>query len=203
MGAWDWLDFHRKDFWEVLAHIAAVVGGLFAAFKWLHEYRETRVQRQRELAWDQAKALRELIEAIYNEPQARDALLMLDYTKREYEVKPGESVKITHQDVEQGLRTKNLAFPAPEAYVRDCFDSLFRRLEDIEYAVEIGLVREDHVSHAINYFFWRMARYRSVLQPFLDAYGYTNVLRLLDRSPHWKSALLGTAGREHARDAQT
>jgi hypothetical protein len=185
---WEWFDPQKKDFWEVMAHIAAVAGGLLAAFKGLNELRENRRQRQRELAWSQANALRELIEGIYADTKSRDALLMLDYSKRNYEIAPGERVAITKDDVEAALRTRDLKFLAPQAYARDCFDTLFRKLEDIEQALEIDLVRADHVSQSLAYFLRLLAKRKRALNEFLERYDYSAVLRLLRRSAEWEDA---------------
>ncbi len=57
--------------------LVAFIGGSIALARWLHEVRENRDLRNRELLWKQKTALIERIIAFGDTPGAQNALLML------------------------------------------------------------------------------------------------------------------------------
>jgi hypothetical protein len=105
-----------KDWLQVLAWGAAVLGGGVALFKARHEVVQNREQRQRELRWEQARAAKELLDEMLSDEGTDAALTMLDWEGREYEVAPNVMKLINGEDRLAALRVTNLKFIDVEAF---------------------------------------------------------------------------------------
>src|SRR5947207_2411563 len=80
---------------QLLVWIATIVFGLAALRRTLNEARENRSLRSEELRWKKANLARDVIVALKGDPQVRDALQMLDWTGRVYEVHEGVRDTVT------------------------------------------------------------------------------------------------------------
>jgi hypothetical protein len=170
-----------KDWTQVLAWIAAVVGVAIAFTKGRTEVRENRLQRARELRWRQASAGREIVNEMLSDEYGDAALTMLDWSGREYEIAPGHQVTVTHADYVAALRVDNLQFADKEQYTRDCFDTLFYYMGTMEHLRESGLVGFDDVVYPLDYYANRMREDADVFRRFLDYYRLTRERRFFDR----------------------
>jgi hypothetical protein len=180
----DWLHPQSKDFWQVAAWIVAIIGGLIAAFKAIHEMRLSRIQRERELAWSRSKEAAALLDRLLADPLARAAAVMLDWSGRVYALPSGEKVRLERPQVLNALRIRNMRFTPAEGFVRDCFDAFFGHIERMENATEVELVAQ-HDLKSLGYYAKKMAKNRAVFVTFLKEYDYQKVLAFLDRTPEW------------------
>jgi len=118
---------------KIVAGLAAVGGGLLAAFKFLGDYKcdlelRTIEQEQREVERQQREderthhhinLARELLTTLFDDRLSRDALRLLDWEAREYPV-GNQWFTITSRDVINGLRiTADRANPRPDARERE------------------------------------------------------------------------------------
>jgi hypothetical protein len=191
-----WLNPASKDFWEVGAWIVAIVGGLIAAYKAIQEMRLSREQRERELAWNQAREVAALLDHLDANPKAKAACLMLDWTQREYKLPSGEWVSISQEETLRALRTSDTKFTEVEAYIRDCFDAVFDYLERVNRAIEVGLVKETDLSAPLGYYVNIMARRWRVFSDFMTRYHFDGAVRFACRMPEWNRAAIGENGNE-------
>jgi hypothetical protein len=170
-----------KDWTQVLAWVAAVVGVAIAFAKGRTEVRENREQRARELRWRQASAGREIVNEMLSDEYSDAALTMLDWSGLEYEIAPGRRVTVTHADYVAALRIEQLQFTDEEQYTRDCFDTLFYYMGTMEHLQESGLVGFDDVVYPLDYYANRMREDAEVFRRFLDYYRLTRERRFFDR----------------------
>lgn len=161
------------DLIQVLSWMVAIAVGIVAASKALHEIRENRDLRREELRWRKAQLAREVLKGIRDNPAIRGAGLMLDWTGREFEILPGIRASITWPEMDHALRTRsNGGFSDKEAFVRDCFDSLFDALEQVEHYLRTGLIEFEDVGFPLEYYVAQLRERGDVIYPFLTEYGY-------------------------------
>jgi hypothetical protein len=161
------------DLIQVLSWMAAIAAGIVAASKALRETRENRDLRREELRWRKAQLAREVLKDIRDNPAIRSAGLMLDWTGREFEILPGIRASITWPEMNHALRTQsNGGFSDKEAFIRDCFDSLFDTLEQVEHYLRTGLIEFEDVSFPLEYYVAQLREREDVIYPFLAEYGY-------------------------------
>jgi hypothetical protein len=169
-----------KDMMQSISWLVASIGGVIAAFKAIAEAKQSRIQRERDLLWKQAGEAKVLLDDMEEDSQADAAMIMLDWTGRQFQVSPRKKQVVTWNDVYRALRTKDtVSFKPVDVYVRDCFDHLFYHLNRIGLAEVNGLVRVDDVRFPITYLLQRMKRRWPVFESFLHAYGYEMAARLL------------------------
>jgi hypothetical protein len=128
-----------KDWAQIIALPAAVL----AAIKAIYELRESRLLRAEELRWKRANAAKELVDDIHNHEFEKNAVHMLDWSdgQAQYEIAPGRKEMISYRDVLAAL-AKNSAqsSDAKDAYIRDCFDWFFYRVDRIQHYIHRGLI---------------------------------------------------------------
>jgi hypothetical protein len=120
-----------------------MTGIIFSLVKGSLEIRESRKLRAEELRWKRANSAKELLDDIHNREFEKNAVHMLDWCggQAQYEIAPGRKEVISYRDVLAAL-AKNTA-PSPEAkdaYIRDCFDWFFYRVDRIQHYINRGLI---------------------------------------------------------------
>jgi hypothetical protein len=180
-----WLSPRLAEFWQVAAWMVAIIGGLVAAFKAVAEMRLSRLQKDRDLAWNQAKEATLMIDRLSLDPQAKAAILMLDWTIREYTLPSGRTAVISREEVADALRIEDLIFTHKEGYVRECFDALFNQIDRIENAIEVGLVRESDMLSFLEYYFEVMAKHHDIFSDFMNYYEYRGTINFALRVSTW------------------
>jgi hypothetical protein len=171
----NWFDFFVKS--------AGVVGGLTAAFKAVSEMRQSRKQREREFRWKQSNAAKSLIDEMQKNQLAQDASIMLDWNGNSYTAPDEQIFIITHQDVINGLRTKNLTFSSQEKYIRDCFDSFLNYFEFMEQSLQIELFQLKDILYPIEYYInsAKNAGILPYLEIYMKEYSFSNSILLINR----------------------
>jgi hypothetical protein len=189
-----WMEVAQVSSWSV-----AVVGGLITAWRAIQESRanreqrkkelleaqETREQRKKELRWSQAKVGTELVEKCQDDAMAWDAMLMIDFGERSFNIDSDKVVTITYDDVDSALRPVRGRFNDKETYIREAFDALFYRYSGFERALAIDLVTLDDVSSPAGYYVGVMANRASVFENYMKQFGFDTALQFVRRFSSW------------------
>jgi hypothetical protein len=186
-----------RDWIQTLSWIGAVIGIVLALLKYVSEHRQNREQRQRELEqsqlelrWKQAEAAKKLLDEMLTDTRAVAAMKMLDWNDLEFEVKPGLKLPVWEEDYVKALRVSNLDFDDKEAYIRDCFDSLFYFMAMIEHYIHSDLVRLEDVAFPLDYYMKIINKNREVLDKFLAHYQLNRTIRFMKRLDRYKEEAL-------------
>ena len=159
-----------KEKLDVFTALAVLVGGLFALTKWIHELREQRALRERELRWRQAEAGKRLLDELEASGKAQAALGMLDWDGIEYEIAPGKSAEIWESDYLKALRIWPLNFDDKEVFIRNAFDELFGHMAVCEHHLQAQLVLFEDIRFPYDYYVPTLNRNQTVFEEFLDFY---------------------------------
>ena len=126
-----------------------MAGIIFGLIKGSLEIRESRKLRAEELRWKKANAAKELLDDIHNHELEKNAVHMPDWCdgQAEYEIAPGQKAIISYADVLAALAKNTAHSPDPkEAFIRDCFDWFFFRVDRIQHYISRGLIEFEDVS---------------------------------------------------------
>jgi len=92
-----------KAWFHILAWSVASIGGVIAAFRAIVEMRRNREQRKQELRWRQARESKDILDKLNEDPRSRSAMMMLDWSGREYKIKEDVKERISKSDVLEAL----------------------------------------------------------------------------------------------------
>ena len=186
------MDPYTKDFIDSVSKIAGVLGVFVAIFVAWHQFEKSRQetkrgreQREDELRWRKAGLARDVLNELWEDPYANDAMLMLDWSNREYNIGQDVTQRITHDDVWTALRIAPTNFTPKEKYIRDCFDHFFGAMQIIEHYISIKLIEFEDVKYPFNYFAGKLNKKREVVVPFLKKYEYDKAIDFLRRLDNW------------------
>ncbi|HSD52136.1 MAG TPA: hypothetical protein VLG48_12085 [Candidatus Methylomirabilis sp.] len=161
------------------AWLVAIAGGLIAAFRALREARQARELRREELRWRKAELAREILSEFRQNPRVQSAETILDWTGRSFEVAPGKSETISWEEMRRALCTTDVMnFSTMEAFVRDCFDSLFGALE---HYLRTGLVQFEDVEFPLEYTVTKLRLLDEAAKSLVTTYGYDLVPSFIGR----------------------
>jgi hypothetical protein len=144
------------------------------------ERKEANAAAARELQWRQAGAAQVSLEKFEADPRAADAMLMLDWDGRWFPSGGPEQWQLRKNDVLEALRTKGKPFSTAEIYVRDSFDRFLWHFERIQSQIDVELITLAHVRFPIAYWVALMDEDKNVFDGFLEAYGYTGAITLME-----------------------
>lgn len=181
------LDANLKDWTQAASWLIAVIGGVVAVFNILYEMRENRSQRAEELRWKRAQAAKVLNDEMLDDGPTYAALVMLDWSGRQFEIQPSVRVKIATHEFLTALRTNDPNFSDTEIFVRDAFDSLFYHMGVFEHYISRTLIEFDDVKHPIDYYVVKMAEHKPTFSKYIFAYGFDRSSCFLERFDTWKS----------------
>jgi hypothetical protein len=172
-----------KDRFDVASKLIAIVGGIVSALVLIVTLQGGLSQRAREHRWNQAKLAMESVDAMLSDRQAFDAMRMIDWSERKYEISSGKTELITSQDVRHALDIRNNAGLSPSGvYVRETFDRLFHHLGKMERALKSGLITFDDVRSPLTYYVPILTKtYGEVLTPYMEQLGHDDAIALLQR----------------------
>ena len=125
-----------------------MAGIIFGLVKGSMEIRESRRLREEELRWKRANSAKELLDDIHNREFEKNAVHMLDWCdgQAQYEIALGRKVVISYHDVLAALAKNSTASSDPkDAYIRDCFDWFFYRVDRIQHYINRELIDFDDV----------------------------------------------------------
>jgi len=192
------MDPFVKDLFDVIAKVfglITVIAGAIGVYLQIRKNREERSQkealRREELRWRKAGLAREVINEIYENPQAAAAMRMLDWTERSYR-SGGKTFSITYSQMYSALRIENTTFNNREIFIRDCFDAFFHRMQLTEHYLRVGLLVFEDVRYPNEYYADLMSENPEVFYQFLIEYKYDYALSFLRRFPSWKKLKIET-----------
>ena len=167
--------------------IATSLGGVITGLAALQEWDLSREQNARELRWKKGKLAMEVIDAMKADPFANKAMIMLDWTNRDFVLTSGKIARIRFEDLTGGLREHipgKFEFSESESFIRDCFDHFADHLQRIGHLIEIGLIHPEDVRHPLKYWAQRMAhkdicKTGDPVRQFLKVYEYDLALALV------------------------
>ncbi|HYC59320.1 MAG TPA: hypothetical protein VEK79_07115 [Thermoanaerobaculia bacterium] len=191
-----------KDWFQVAAWVAAVIGGAVAVQKAVSESRanrqlrertlaeaqENRQQREKDLRWRKAQIGYELVEKMLKDRAAWRAMEMIDWPDVELELAGGDKFRVTPDAIIQALRPVREKCTPEEKRIRDAFDALFYHMSRLEKSVTIELTTLDDVSLPIAYYIEQMAQRRGLFEDYMKAFGHTGALALASRFEFWRGA---------------
>jgi hypothetical protein len=181
-----------KDWIQLLVWIVGIAGVLGGLYKAAYEIRENRKQRLAELKWKRANAAKELVDDIHRDERAVNAVHMLDWCTekegQEYEISPGHKEIIAYDQVIQALG-KNKGEPKnqKDAYIRDCFDWFFFRVDRIEHYIRRELTEFEDVQAVFTVYGEEIAKHRQVYEDFLAFHKYSLAKCFFARCPEHKN----------------
>lgn len=171
-----------KDLVEVASWSIAILGGLVAAFRALWAARQSRILRREELSWRKAELARKILSELRADSRIQNALQMLDWTGRDYQIASDQWKPVTWDEMVNALRiTDIMTFDDKDAFVRDCFDSLFDALEQVEHYLRTGLLEFRDVEFPLEYHVEKLRDFENAVRPFMKQYGYDLALAFVDR----------------------
>jgi hypothetical protein len=174
-----------KDYGQLLGYFVAVPVGAVGLVKAVYEIGANRRQRADELRWKQANAAKELLDDIHNQELARQAIHMLDWSEggAEYKIRDdGLICRINYPDVLKALAmNRGEAQDDRSAYIRDCFDWLFYRIDRIEHYIRRGLIQFDDVEDVFRVYAREVAKHEQVYRDFLHFHEYDLARQFFDR----------------------
>ena len=173
-----------KDRFDLISKTVAIIGGLISAIALIISLQDNTEQRARELRWNQAKLAVELEDDMFiNDPQAFNALRMIDWGAYDYTIK-GTAVMITRGEVQQAFNIdKNNELTPKSVFIRESFYRLFfYRMGKIERAVKSKLVRFEDVYSPMDYYVpFLRSTHGQVLIPYMEQLHHTDALEFIKR----------------------
>lgn len=166
--------------------LVGTIGGLIIAFKAVIEMKNTSKQRKIEHRWKQTEQARIFLDEIKNNYKVYSALQMLDWSERNYTLENAVEMNITSEDIKIGLRTKKLQFSEKEAFIRDCFDSLYDNFEMIEHFIKKDLIVFEDIAIPIKYYVEKINK-KQFHSSYMKEYGYLLTLDFIDRFKYNKA----------------
>jgi hypothetical protein len=165
-----------KDWGQLLGYFVAVPVAILGFAKAIYEISASREQRAEELRWKQAQAAKELLDDIHLHELASQAIHMMDWVdgSAEYKVREDLSVVIDYSAVLNALAL-NQGQPCDErcAYIRDCFDWLFYRVDRIEHYIRRGLIEFEDVRDIFKVYAREVAFHEDIFEDFLRFHEYS------------------------------
>lgn len=175
--------------------LSAVVGGVWAVYRYSSERRRDREQRVAELEqresehrWRCAQAGKGLLDDLFSDPKASVALHMLDSWSRTYDLPNGVTAVIAAEDWLRALRSAaDVAADPKGILVRDSFDAMFERMAMMEHYIANGFVRLIDVAFPLSYYVAILAEDKAIHDAYLKYFRFHNALAFLARFPEWTS----------------
>lgn len=157
------------------AEIVALPAAFLTAIKAIYEIRESRKLRAEELRWKRANAAKELLDDIHNHELEKEAVHMLDWCngQAEYEISPGQKAIISYADVLAALEKNTAYSPNPkDAFIRDCFDWFFYRVDRIQHYINRGLIDFEDVRAVFKIYAKEISTNWKIYDAFLTFHDY-------------------------------
>lgn len=179
------MDQGLKDWLQATAWIATAVGLIVTAVKFWSEFRQGRLQRERDLRWRQAEAGKGLNDEMQTDDLAWAAMQMLDSERREFKLPNGETVTIMQADIATALDPETRSTDDKSIYIRDCFDTLFYFLAMLQHYIANTLIRYDDIAYPIEYYVPLMAKFKPQIANYLSKYNLWRTREFLERYEAW------------------
>ena len=172
-----------KERFEVTAKVVAILGGIISAIALVVTLQSSTEQRASELRWKQANLAMELVDTMLSDSQAFDALRMIDWYERTYQISTDEEAVISSEDVRSALDVKNNDnLSQSGVFVRESFDRLLYHMGRMERSVRTELIKFDDVRSPLGYYAQILCNeYKTVLTPYMTQLRVSDAQKLLSR----------------------
>jgi hypothetical protein len=139
-------------------------------------------QAKRDLEWRQTVEAQAAIRRMYSDASAQNAMTMLDWNARHFQIREGLRERITWNDMRLGLRTVNLRFTPKEVFIRNSFDALFDHFQMIQQQIKSEMFRIDDVVYPIAYYSRRIKHPNNwpAFERFLTKYNFLRATMLIE-----------------------
>jgi hypothetical protein len=139
------------------------------------------------LRWKKAQLAREIFDRFDANRRLTDAVTMLDWTGREFEILPGQRVEIRWEDLPDALRRWQppISFDHKQVYIRDCFDELFYGMSQLEHSLRTGLLDFADLEFPMSYTVGKIRQQWlwAAVAVFLNEYDYDLASAFIKRFP--------------------
>lgn len=189
-----------KDWAQLTAWFAAIIGGYIAAQKAIAEMHASTRQREEELRWKQANSAKELIADIHHHPLASSAVRMLDWSEgtTDYQLSPATAPrKIGYTEVLSALRKPQVDSDEVEKYVQECFDWFFYYIDRIQHYIDRGLVTFADVQSVFKAYAIKIFCHEDIYEKFMLSKQYDLALKFWCQCTEYAQA--GTAPSQGSR----
>lgn len=177
------MDQLTKDRFEATAKVVAILGGIISAIALIVTLRSSTDQRASELRWKQANLAMELVDTMLSDSQAFNALRMIDWYGRTYQISIDKEAVIGIEEVRYSLDVQNnLNLSPSDVFVRESFDRLFYHMGRMERSVRTELIKFDDVRSPLGYYAKILCNeYNAVLTPYMTQLRVDDAQQLLNR----------------------
>jgi hypothetical protein len=171
-----------KDRFEIASKTVAILGGLVSAIILILTVQESTKQRASELRWNQAKLATELLDNTLNDTKAFNALNMIDWENKGYQV-GNDFVMINSGKVVNALNVENNSNLSPNGvFIRESFDRLSYHLGKLERSLESDLILFKDVTSPMDYYVpFILSKYGKVIIPYMEQLHHDDALKFMNR----------------------
>src|SRR5437016_1186468 len=86
--------------------VVGIITGFYAIAKAHRDRKDALEQAKKDLRWRQTVEAQAAVRRMANDPQAHNAMIMLDWNGRHFEIREGLRARITWDDMRHALRTE-------------------------------------------------------------------------------------------------
>jgi hypothetical protein len=148
----------------------------------LEQAKKELEQAERDLQWHQTVEAQAAVRRMGADPQARAAMIMLDWNGRHFEIRERLRERISWDEMRLALRTEPGGFKPKEVFVRDSFDAFFDHFQMIQQEIDNKIFEASHVVYPLGYYSRRMRHPKNwpTFHSFLEKYDYPLAKRLIE-----------------------
>jgi hypothetical protein len=149
------------------------------------------IQRKRELRWKQAELARKLIDDLFNDEDASQALYILDDVNRPYKDCDGTPMNASRSDLMRSINNSltGARLDQREESIIFNVDSLLYFLNRIDLSLKSKLIVFDDIVAPFDYYLSLMRQDKEAFTNYMKKVGYPNLPHFCNRFPCWKAAI--------------
>ncbi|HEX5058206.1 MAG TPA: hypothetical protein VFV99_02545, partial [Kofleriaceae bacterium] len=175
-----------KDWIEVFTWAVGVVGALAGLLNLARETRQSRRQRSDELRWRKASGANDMLNSFYADPVFRNAMLMLDWDGRPFQMDENRTITITREDIWAALARPPAPFDDKNLFIRTAMDRMFEAFDRIGHAIKIEVMADRDITYALVYYVGVLAQNRDVVQKYMLDLGFKEALTYFRKHQEWE-----------------
>jgi len=152
----------------------------------LAEYKQNRIQREKDLRWKQAEAAKKIIDEWLEEPLAFNVCKMIEYENRYFTNEEGKKFHVNTELIKLALSIEqddNHLNQVNNRYVRDAFDSFLYYCELMNQGLQSQLYLIEDLKFPLNYYLLKMKEKKlfDCVAKYAKENLYNGALRLFER----------------------
>jgi hypothetical protein len=178
-----------KEKIESFASLFGLFGGAIAAYVAIVQLIQSNKEKAESLLWRKAEMGKKLLDELFSNAKANDAFNILDvdgYIITDQE--NGVKYMINHAQLHSDLRvTGPIKLMPQELQVRYRFDAILQGFSDFEHYIRIGLVIENDLKPALNYYVKIACEFKKEIIAYGLRFGFDLGLDFLMRFEEFKN----------------